>query len=75
MNNKNIRGPISTGDNFDKAVAAGLVDPEKIAAGTVLKRMGRTEEVAKVIAFLLGDDASYVTGGTYIPLHLLLNNY
>ena len=26
-------------------------------------RMGRAEEVAKVLAFMLGDDASYVTGG------------
>lgn len=26
-------------------------------------RMGRAEEVAKVLAFMLGDDSSYVTGG------------
>lgn len=26
--------------------------------------MGKPEEVAKVLCFLLSDDASYVTGGT-----------
>jgi NAD(P)-dependent dehydrogenase (short-subunit alcohol dehydrogenase family) len=58
-----ISGPIATGENFEKAVAKGLIDKKVLAAGTVLKRMGTTEEVAKVMAFLLSDDASYITGG------------
>lgn len=30
-----------------------------------LKRLGQAEELAKVFAFLLSDDASYVTGSIY----------
>ena len=65
------RGPIHSGENFDKAIAAGLVDPKVIAAGTMMKRMGRVEECAKVLAFLMSDDASYITGG-YMPVPALL---
>jgi NAD(P)-dependent dehydrogenase (short-subunit alcohol dehydrogenase family) len=37
---------------------------------TLLGRTGRAEEVAKVICFLLSDDASFVTGGKYKELAL-----
>jgi NAD(P)-dependent dehydrogenase (short-subunit alcohol dehydrogenase family) len=30
-----------------------------------IKRLGEAEEVASVIAFLLGDESKYVTGSTY----------
>ena len=40
----------------------GLVDPDVAAGWTAMKRMGTPEEVARTIAFLLGDASSYVTG-------------
>ncbi|KUJ21323.1 putative short chain dehydrogenase/ reductase [Mollisia scopiformis] len=50
------------GANFDEAVKKGLVDPVKLSEGTMMKRMGTPEEIAKVMAFLMSDDASFVTG-------------
>lgn len=55
------------------AVAPGLIEtdmtkelrslaPEELQRRILLKRLGTPEEVAKVIAFLCGNDASYVTG-------------
>jgi 3-oxoacyl-[acyl-carrier protein] reductase len=37
---------------------------ERAAANTPLRRVGRPEEIAAVITFLAGDDASYVSGQT-----------
>ncbi|MBI5548567.1 MAG: SDR family oxidoreductase [Deltaproteobacteria bacterium] len=55
------------------AVAPGIIEtdmtaelraiaPEELHKRVLLKRLGKPEEVARVVAFLAGDEASYVTG-------------
>jgi len=59
-----LPGPIDT-KIFRDGEAQGLFDSDIISGGTLMGRMGQAEEVAKVLVFLLSDDASFVTGARW----------
>lgn len=56
-----LPGPILTGA-WDEI---GAQDRQRSAAETAAGRLGRPEEVASVISFLVSPDASYVTGASF----------
>lgn len=64
------RGPIDTAI-FRDGEAKGLFSSEATSKATCLGRMGQAHEVAKVLCFMLSDDASYVTGGSCFPQNVL----
>jgi NAD(P)-dependent dehydrogenase (short-subunit alcohol dehydrogenase family) len=61
-------GPIGS-PYFDRMIA-NAADPEEfkrvLNSRSAMNRMGRPEEVAQVVVFLASDDASFVTGATYV---------
>jgi meso-butanediol dehydrogenase / (S,S)-butanediol dehydrogenase / diacetyl reductase len=61
-------GPIGS-PYFDRMIA-NAPDPEEfkrvLNSRSAMNRTGRPEEVAQVIVFLASDDASFVTGATYV---------
>lgn len=42
-----------------------VLDAHRTDIRTPIKRIGRPEEVASLISFLLSDDAGFITGATY----------
>ncbi len=46
----------------DMTAELAVLAPDELARRVLLRRLGQPDEVARVIAFLAGDDASYVTG-------------
>jgi 3-oxoacyl-[acyl-carrier protein] reductase len=45
-----------------KLIASGAVDPELIVSMNPMHRLAQSIEIARVIAFLLSNDASFITG-------------
>nr|WP_269328159.1 glucose 1-dehydrogenase [Kineosporia mesophila] len=48
-------------------VREGPIDVEKVAATMPMKRAGRPEDIAYAVAYLVSEEASYVTGQTLGP--------
>lgn len=56
---------VAPGLMYTEMLAAAIdADPEKYNRRAPLGRLGRTEEIASVVAFLFSEQASYMTGAT-----------
>jgi glucose 1-dehydrogenase len=66
-------GAITTPIN--KALLADQTKLNALLAMIPLGRMGTTEEVASVVAFLCTDEAAYITGSTFVVDGGLMRNY
>ena len=50
------------------SVAAKITDTDSLAKefdAVALRRSGQAEEVASLVAFLLGEESKYISGGTH----------
>ena len=53
---------------IDTDIMGGTLTDERraeLGAGTMLGRVGTVQEVAALMAFLMGEDAGYITAATY----------
>jgi glucose 1-dehydrogenase len=60
---------------INKSLLADKPKLDALLANIPLGRLGRTEEVAGVAAFLASEDGAYVTGSTYFLDGGLIRNY
>jgi NAD(P)-dependent dehydrogenase (short-subunit alcohol dehydrogenase family) len=44
---------------------AGIQTQSDFVSEVALRRSGKSEEVANLVAFLLGDESSYISGATH----------
>jgi glucose 1-dehydrogenase len=66
-------GAIATPIN--KALLENKPELNALLANIPLGRLGSTEDVAALVAFLCSDDASYITGSTFVVDGGLMRNY
>ena len=61
-------GPVKTPlfDSFVEDVEDPQAELRGFVEATILKRLGRPEEIASVIAFLASDESSYMTGSVVV---------
>ena len=61
-------GPVKTPlfDGFVESVADPEAELRSSVEATILKRLGRPEEIASVIAFLASEESSYMTGSVVV---------
>ena len=64
-----IATPINTALLNDKPKLDALLN------NIPLGRMGTTDDVASLVAFLASDEAAYITGSTYVVAGGLMRNY
>jgi len=60
---------------INKSLLADKVKLDSLLANIPLGRLGQVDDVAGMVAFLASDDASYVTGATFLVDGGLMRNY
>jgi len=60
---------------INKALLANKAELDALLANIPLRRMGTTDDVAGLVAFLCSADADYITGSTFVVDGGLMRNY